>query len=323
MTKIAPPIPHLRDRPAALEPLGWTGRDAEWIALVCLHAGVFVRSQFCSRYGLGRPAAHHFARRLTEARIVREHSIPERQSPQRYCHFHTRGLYRALGVEHIRHRKRCSTNVLFRRLLSLDYVIERPDLPWLPTEAEKVAHFESLGIERGVLPRLLKGRRGHRTRRYFGRIKLPLAAQGRDAVFVYVDPDRDTDKELRTWAREHEPLWNALRALGGSVRVVAVVRTLGKQQHYAKVLKGWVGSRQSHSAAGPLTPEEREELTALHKALDTTDHAALDRWGGLMPAARKYAPLKRRAKLPDSKSSRIDSYSTHLAERLSENVFAA
>ena len=30
-------IEHLRGREQALESLGWTGREAEWIALVCLH----------------------------------------------------------------------------------------------------------------------------------------------------------------------------------------------------------------------------------------------------------------------------------------------
>ncbi len=59
---------------------------------------------------------------------------------------------RALGAEHIRHRHGASTEVLLRRLLSLDYVIEHTDLPWLPTEQEKVAAFEALGIERSLLP---------------------------------------------------------------------------------------------------------------------------------------------------------------------------
>ena len=40
-------IEHLRGREKALEPLGWTGREAEWIALVCLHSGIFTRAQFC------------------------------------------------------------------------------------------------------------------------------------------------------------------------------------------------------------------------------------------------------------------------------------
>ena len=43
-------IEHLRGRDRKLEPLGWTGRDAEWIALVCLHSGVFTRAQFCDYF---------------------------------------------------------------------------------------------------------------------------------------------------------------------------------------------------------------------------------------------------------------------------------
>ena len=39
-----------------------------------------------------------------------------------------------------------------RRLLSLDYVIERPTLGWLPTEDEKVRRFDALGIARATVP---------------------------------------------------------------------------------------------------------------------------------------------------------------------------
>ena len=39
-------IAHLRGRENALEPFGWTGRRAEWIALACLHGGVFTRAQW-------------------------------------------------------------------------------------------------------------------------------------------------------------------------------------------------------------------------------------------------------------------------------------
>ena len=51
-------IAHLRGRDRKLELHGWTGREAEWIALVCLHSGVFTRAQFChyfdTRAGSGR-----------------------------------------------------------------------------------------------------------------------------------------------------------------------------------------------------------------------------------------------------------------------------
>ena len=44
-------IEHLRGRDRKLELLGWTGREAEWIALVCLHSGVFTRGRTRRRSG--------------------------------------------------------------------------------------------------------------------------------------------------------------------------------------------------------------------------------------------------------------------------------
>ncbi len=47
-------IEHLKGREQALAALGWTGREAEWIALVCLHSGVFTRAQFCHYFDTQR-----------------------------------------------------------------------------------------------------------------------------------------------------------------------------------------------------------------------------------------------------------------------------
>ena len=44
-------ISHLEGRDKALEPFGWTGRRAEWIALACLHGGVFTRAQWTDFLG--------------------------------------------------------------------------------------------------------------------------------------------------------------------------------------------------------------------------------------------------------------------------------
>ena len=35
---------------------GWTRRQAEWLALVCLHSGVFFRSQYLAFIGRTNPA---------------------------------------------------------------------------------------------------------------------------------------------------------------------------------------------------------------------------------------------------------------------------
>ena len=61
-------IEHLKGRERALAALGWTGREAEWIALVCLHSGVFTRPQFCHYFEVRRNAAHRIVRTLVERR---------------------------------------------------------------------------------------------------------------------------------------------------------------------------------------------------------------------------------------------------------------
>ena len=73
----------------------------------------------------------------------------------RAVHITHKPTYRALGIENVKHRrgaKDTTTPVLMRRLLSLDCLIERPMLRWLPTEDDKVQRFEALGIDRAVLP---------------------------------------------------------------------------------------------------------------------------------------------------------------------------
>ena len=109
-------IEHLRGRQKALEPLGWTGREAEWIALVCLHGGIFTR-----------------------AAVENENFMFSGGS--RPCRILSKPIYRALGVENIRYWWKTSLTVVMRRLLSLDYVLEHPELAWLPTEPEKVGCF--------------------------------------------------------------------------------------------------------------------------------------------------------------------------------------
>ena len=53
-------VPTLQDRAGQLAALGWSGREAEWIALVALHTGVFTRSQYGAYLNSGnnrKPAA--------------------------------------------------------------------------------------------------------------------------------------------------------------------------------------------------------------------------------------------------------------------------
>ncbi len=160
-------IVHLQGSEEALAPFGWTGEKAGWIAFVCLHSGAFTRVQ-CARFLDAHPEQ---VRRVVHALIAQglaaEDTVPGIRGIGRVCRIFSRRIYRAIGAEHIRHRRDASPAVLMRRLLSLDYVIEHPGLPWLATESEKVAAFEALGIEHGLLPiRVYRGAAGA-TQRYF------------------------------------------------------------------------------------------------------------------------------------------------------------
>ena len=83
-------------------------------------------------------------------------------------------IYRALGVEDIRHRRKASKPVVMRRLLSLDFVLEHPGMNWLPAEPEKVEFFEKLGLPRRLIPRRIYYGAAGNQKRYFA-LKLPLA----------------------------------------------------------------------------------------------------------------------------------------------------
>ena len=156
----------LQERAEALKPFGWKGRKAEWITLVCLHSGVFTRTQATAFLKTHHERARRMVHALIAQGLAAEETVPRVRGIGRVCRIYARRLYRALGAEHIRHRRTASPVVLLRRLLSLEHVIEHPNLPWLPTEAEKVAAFDALGIDRGLLPvRVYRGTAGT-THRY-------------------------------------------------------------------------------------------------------------------------------------------------------------
>ena len=101
-------IEHLRGRDRKLEPLGWTGQHAEWITLVCLHSGVFTRAQFCHYFNAQRMTASRFVNALVDRRIAVEGEWPLFNGGGKTCRISSKAIYRALGVENIRHRRRAS-----------------------------------------------------------------------------------------------------------------------------------------------------------------------------------------------------------------------
>ena len=88
---------HLRGREKALEPFGWTGRRAEWIALACLHGGVFTRAQWTRFLGCHTEKVRRAVHALVAQGVAVDESVPGITGIGRVCRIHGRGIYRALG----------------------------------------------------------------------------------------------------------------------------------------------------------------------------------------------------------------------------------
>ena len=319
--------PTFGERAAALRALGWTDRQADWLTLVCLHSGVFIRSQYQARYNVTDGPTARFIRSLTRAGVLREAGLLDRRGyrPTSICHVHGRALYRALGIEDNRHRRNASKELVMRRLLCLDYVLEHSECGWLPTEPEKLAYFQRLGISPAVVPqRVYHGAfTDPATRRYFV-FKLPIAGSGTTTTFVHADPvggPRLQADRLRTWVIAHSALWEALRDREGAVHVVAITRTAAEAAAKAEILETWRGPPPP---AAPRSEADHQLMAAIELADSTGDLRPLDaKYGGAIQAARAARRILDREKAVRGPAKYIDAYSTHVAERLTPDVLAA
>ena len=306
-------IAHLRGRERALGSFGLTGRRAEWIALASLHGGVFTRAQLSDWLGASRFKVLRLVQALTERRLVTEETV----RGLKVCRVCARGVYRALGAEDIRHRRITSTGVVVRRLLSFDYVVEHPCLPWLPTESEKVGAFEALGIDRSLMPvRVYRGAAGG-ARRYFPR-GMPVALNSRRAVFVHADPGYDTSTALHSWRDRHRRLWEALREEGLSVEAVGVACARRPLDRARTILGNWTSPETAPRPAQPpgTVAAARREIARIEGAILGMHDEAVAEMGGFQACLRRISEMREllRSARPEGM---IDGHSVWRSSRLS------
>ena len=237
-------IPHLKGCELPLED-EWGVDDAEWIALVCLHSGVFTREQYRAYFDADDNRPWRFVQRLLDRKVAVEGALPVVFGrPVRICRISHKGIYRALGEPDIRHRKKADAATTYRRLISLDYVIQNMWHQWLPTEAEKLATFGgAMGVERALLPQRIYGGALGGRRAYFP-IKMPIALLPDIPAyeFVYIDQGDTTGEAVRSWGRDHAYLWRALGQKNIQVRVAAVSPDVRSEERTRRIIEGWAGT---------------------------------------------------------------------------------
>jgi hypothetical protein len=178
-------------RCAAVEAFGYTPRQAEFLVRVALHGGYFLRRHYLAFTGLAHgQASVRFLARATDRGHVRAFPI---RGLGRVYHLFARPLYAAIGEEHNRNRRLVETGAVMRKLMTLDFVLSRPEGQFFATEEDKVALLTQLGVWQELWPakRYAPRRgRGPIVTRYFVD-KMPWLRLPDDTrlLFVYVDSE--------------------------------------------------------------------------------------------------------------------------------------
>lgn len=174
-------------RAKALTAYGFTERQARFLALAMLHAGVCLGRQYCQFAGIGRGKA---MREFFTGLVARGYATayPRAHGTTHLYHIRAKALYEAVGEPNNRHRRPTPLPRAVERLMLLDAVIARPEVTWLATEREKVTHFTREGrLRPHELPHVRFANERSTTIRYFVE-KLPIGieADGRTHVFLYL-----------------------------------------------------------------------------------------------------------------------------------------
>ena len=147
---------------------------------------------------------------------------------------------------------------MHRRLLALDYVLDYPELLWLPTEAEKLACFDALDVPREELQSRTYGGLAEARRWFPDKHPIAIDTQAKSAVFVYVDLEEQTPQGLKSWWRAHDVLWRRLSAAGFQVKVAHITSNSDLSD---RVYRGfqWVYSRRKNAV---MSPDEARQWSA-------------------------------------------------------------
>lgn len=142
----------LADRAQGLESLGFTERQARFLAVVALHGGYCLRRQYVafSNVAYGKNV-RDFLDSLVEQQFAQRFSL--RADRGHIYHVCSRTIYRAIRDEDNRNRREASGAQIARKIMLLDFVLNHGDVEWLGTEADKVELFvDRFGVSRSILP---------------------------------------------------------------------------------------------------------------------------------------------------------------------------
>jgi hypothetical protein len=228
---------------------GFTERQARFLVLVARHSGVCVMRQYSAFAGIvfGQKTRKFFAK-LESLGWVSTYDCAHNRA--RIYHLRHRDLYGAIGEPESRLRRPPAVPRALERLMVLDTILGHPDIVWLATPDEKVAHLTTLTrVPLEDLPHVVIGQGDARQVRYFpDRLPIGIHPEGRVVlVYLVVDPSRD---EFRSFLQRHVAMLAGLSAW--TVRVGLPAHMAGLAERMQKDARAQI--------AAPLRDMIRDEL---------------------------------------------------------------
>jgi hypothetical protein len=234
----------------AVTTFGFTERQARFLVMVLVHAGVCMGRQYCRFSGIARgKAMYDFFEKLVQRDLAT--GYPRAHGRTHLYHLHAKPLYAAIGEPNSRFRRPTPLARAVERVMVLDAVLADADLTWLGTEREKVSYFtRQTRLQPRELPHLTFGTPPATTVRYFPD-KLPI---GMDAahwrhVFLYL-MTRAVPIDFRAFLHRHAELLRALSSW--TIRLLVPRHLAGSMERYQVAVRD--------ELASPLRSDTFDEL---------------------------------------------------------------
>ena len=238
------------ERIDAVSQLGLTSRQAAFLVTVASHTGVCLSRHYCTFAGLvwGQAVRDFFAM-LLERRFVT--ACPCARRGAKLYHFQHKAIYRAIGEPNSRLRRPTPVARAVERMMVLDAMLADPDLVWLGTERDKLAHFSACtSLRPDEMPRLIfRGATGTTMRYFPDRFPIGCHPDGRPPVFLYLIRRWDSF-DFRMFLQRHGALLRALAEW--RIRLLVPPHLRGAEARYQTTC--W------NELATPLKPDALDEL---------------------------------------------------------------
>ena len=228
---------------------GFTERQAKFLALVMRQSGVCLMRQYSTFAGIvfGQTTRVFFDK-LVARNYASTYDCAHNRA--RIYHVRHRELYEAIGEPDSRLRRPPAIPTALERVMLLDAMLASPDIVWLATPDEKVAHLTTrTKIPLEDLPHVTVGQGDARQLRYFpDRLPLGVHPEGRVVlVYLSLDPFRD---DFRSFLQRHAAMVAGLTAW--TIRIVLPDHRATAAQDFEMTAR--------NQLAGPLSQRVWDEL---------------------------------------------------------------